>query len=989
VKFDAFISYRRVDGSAVAQRLRQALRGYRLPAALRTGDERRLSIYLDTIFERADDDFFDNTIKPALAESKFLIVVLTPEVLEPNNWVQREIDYFRHDLKRGQNILFTTAWDDWVTAVPPELGASPRAEVVDLRGYRSLRLGRRHARVHDELLKLVATLFDVPAERMPELRQEEERQRLSRQRRISAVLAGVVVAMALLLWYAVAQRNAYRRELASGYILNARMNADTGDIAASLLWIASATRLHDGDSEDSRIDRIRFATALRASPHLLRVQPGEVSGLMFDPSGRRWMGYGETGADIYDTATGRRLLHLGDRPIVLALFDDTGTKIGTVSGAVVQVRDASTGLPLAPTLQWPSEVFRIKFQRGGSDLAIVDDGGIHVCGVSTTGVQQRYQIADAWWLRYSPDGTQLLTWANTPGLDVRDASTGKSIRHLDAGDVSDAEFSNDGRTVAVGATDGTASLWNAANGTAISKRKAVVESYASVWFSPDGTKLAVLGGDKACILDPRTGASITSTLPNLHSLTNACFTDDSRFVVTLGDGMIRAWDAATGRQLAWIVRRNARALDLRRGLLLVASEHDTLLWSFDFAGSVLLPHDLPNDEITHARFSEAAPRFATAGFSGPIRLWQIEYGVARVIWSNAANSKVDQLAVSREGERILTSERDTDPQHGIARIWSRSRATPLVTVNSDNIFGDVAFSPDGSRFATAGGDNNGRVWSAADGHPITPPLRHHKRVFSIRFSPDGRQVITASEDGSARVWDSTTGALHAVLPHPEPAYAEFSPDGNFIVTAARRPRTDGPTSGSAVLWKPNGTRLQELRHSDNVLHATFSPDGKRVATASLDRTARIWDTATGQPLTPPLQHADRLWFIRFSPDGRLVVTTCYDGTARVWDTYTGLPVTPVFWHRGGVESADFSPDGRWLVTTSRRGDIHLFDLAPDVRAIDLLEADARLASQQKLVAGAGMFPIDEGQFAHDVALLAQTPQGRPLSVYAAQRKSAP
>ena len=37
----------------------------------------------------------------------------------------------------------------------------------------------------------------------------------------------------------------------------------------------------------------------------------------------------------------------------------------------------------------------------------------------------------------------------------------------------------------------------------------------------------------------------------------------------------------------------------------------------------------------------------------------------------------------------------------------------------------------------------------------------------------------------------------------------------------------------------------------------FSPDGTKIATASWDRTARLWDAATGKPLGTPMKHDER------------------------------------------------------------------------------------------------------------------------------------
>ena len=49
--------------------------------------------------------------------------------------------------------------------------------------------------------------------------------------------------------------------------------------------------------------------------------------------------------------------------------------------------------------------------------------------------------------------------------------------------------------------------------------------------------------------------------------------------------------------------------------------------------------------------------------------------------------------------------------------------------------------------------------------------------------------------------------------------------------------------------------------------ALFSPDGRRILTASSDKTARLWDTATGAPIGEPMRHEDEVVDAAFSPDG--------------------------------------------------------------------------------------------------------------------------
>ena len=107
--YDAFISYRRSDGAATARWLRQRLIQYQPPRLLSPNQATKLRVYLDTIYERATDDFFEKNIKPNLDHSKHLILICTADAFIARadgkaNWVMREVECFT-DLPQGNNLI--------------------------------------------------------------------------------------------------------------------------------------------------------------------------------------------------------------------------------------------------------------------------------------------------------------------------------------------------------------------------------------------------------------------------------------------------------------------------------------------------------------------------------------------------------------------------------------------------------------------------------------------------------------------------------------------------------------------------------------------------------------------------------------------------------------------------------------------------------------------------------------------------------------------
>ncbi len=226
--FDAFISYRRSDGTKAARRLRQKLQRYDISKRLRHQRQRKLNVFLDTVYERGTDDFYERNIRPALLSSRRLIVLATPDaILRPDgdDWIQREIQEFR--AQRGsENILVVRVVGDFLAQLPGDLDVTtPNIQIIDLRtdGFWSAVSPLRSSRLADEWIKLVAPLFDVLPEDMPRLRREQE---LAQQRMLATAtggIAGAIAFAAAFSWYALNQQRASQQTLDNSLFATSRV----------------------------------------------------------------------------------------------------------------------------------------------------------------------------------------------------------------------------------------------------------------------------------------------------------------------------------------------------------------------------------------------------------------------------------------------------------------------------------------------------------------------------------------------------------------------------------------------------------------------------------------------------------------------------------------------------------------------------------------------------------------------------------------------
>ena len=209
---------------------------------------------------------------------------------------------------------------------------------------------------------------------------------------------------------------------------------------------------------------------------------------------------------------------------------------------------------------------------------------------------------------------------------------------------------------------------------------------------------------------------------------------------------------------------------------------------------------------------------------------------------------------------------------------------------------------------------------AEKGSPATA-VRVALSILPMSVSVPGRPYAREAEGALLRAEQQLREVTRFVIHDAVVSSVAFSPDGRTIVT--------GSGDKTARLWEvASGLEIAVLRgHEDAVLSVAFSPDGHTVVTGSGDRTARLWDVASGLEIAVLRGHEDAVSSVAFSPDGRIVVTGSGDKTARLWEVASSREIAILRGHESDVLSVAFSPDGRTVVTGSGDKTARLWEAA--------------------------------------------------------------
>jgi WD40 repeat protein len=734
------------------------------------------------------------------------------------------------------------------------------------------------------------------------------------------------------------RRQAARLALDRGLGLCDQGHADYG-----LLWLARGLRLAPAGADDlQRLLRLSLA-GWHQQVHPLRAileHQAQVLTVAFRPDGRAILTGGwDNTARLWD-AEGRPQ---GDpwqhqAPVGSATFGPDGrTALTLTYGGVARLWDVSTGKPLGePFPHKPFVRLAVWSPDGRTVLTGGVDGSVLLWNVATRAPMRPAlqahgkpltQDGDLRAAAFSPDGKRFVTGSNDQTARLWEAATGRAIgepmRHRDQ--VIAVAFSPDGKTVLTGSFDRTARLWDAASGMPRMEPLRHPGPVYAAAFSPDGKIVLTGGSGIAQLWQAATGAPLAQLLPH-RGVALVAFSPDGRMVLTGGfDNMARLWDAATGLPLGAPLRHQSFLQagvfrPDRKAVLTGSYDRSARLWDVTAGPATLLRHE---GIITVAVFSPNSRLVLIGDSDGIAHLWDTSTGqpTGKPL---RHRDPITAAAFHPEGRTVLIGTGKSELQHdrltdrGEIRLWSVADGTSLpCSITLQGYIRALAYSPDGRTILTASFMGRpARLWDAATGRPIGPPLQHEEGgvgVARVAFSSDGKVALTA-DHATTRLWDVATGqslGSPVQLERSSISATEiaFRRDGRAVLRGGYKDHTAriyGTTTGK-LLGPP-------LRHQGRVNAVAFSPDGKLAVTGSQDATARIWDVATGRPIGEPLRHHEQVRDVAFSPDGKAVLTASTDGSSQLWDVTTGRPIGPPSQHPISVESVTFSPDGKYALT---------------------------------------------------------------------------
>ncbi len=445
-------------------------------------------------------------------------------------------------------------------------------------------------------------------------------------------------------------------------------------------------------------------------------------------------------------------------------------------------------------------------------------------------------------------------------------------------------FSPDGRRLAASASGGRIRLLDPATGVETGSVSLPPlqegEEPAGVAFSPDGTSLQVLlwraqpGKDGA----PDPTALLGALRPSLEPLARTLRAS----TLPLDGGPASPWAAIDPASIPTPIGGSATQPSI---VYLGAPGHIFLCMGFAVSPdrSLLAACGMaqPFDLERLRRMDVDALKELVEKTREALLLWPLGGGEPRVVATERGGMS-RWVAFSPDGTRIATAS----ALHSFLDLWEAPSGVHVRRIQTPGIASSLVWGANPVRIAATHVDGRCTLWDPATGVQVADLLGHRGRAAAAAISPDGRTIATGGDDGVLRLWD------------PE------RPPGALTLSG----------------------------HTEMVTDLVFDETGETLVSLDVDGVVRRWDASTGRPLGA----------LSIKTGSLPLVATCLDRhgsratwresreSVAVWSVAEGKRAHGIAGTGGDGMTIGFSPDGRTIAIAEHefsftRGSVRFLD----------------------------------------------------------------
>jgi WD40 repeat protein len=337
-------------------------------------------------------------------------------------------------------------------------------------------------------------------------------------------------------------------------------------------------------------------------------------------------------------------------------------------------------------------------------------------------------------------------------------------------------------------------------------------------------------------------------------------------------------------------------------------------------------------DVTGVAVSPDGTRIVSASKDQTVKIWDAATGKEALTFQVKTPYGLPNLVFSPDGRRIAGSYFE-----GPIKVWDAATGKEITSINwQTGAILSVAFSPDGKRIVSFGGDFNDqqqmtqsfpgevKVWDATTGQESltlkgiigTLSISGSKFIADVAISADGKRIVSYGGDHMVRLWDIATGHQKD-LPLEGLAGKDVFPGGVTSVAISKDGRwIVGGTERTVHVWDSGTGKLSlSLKATASVISVAISSNGKRIVSGSLDGTIMMWDAATGEAVLTLKEVTKAISMLAISGDGQRFVSAA-DNTIRVWDAAVGPEAVTLKGPTANVFQMAISPDGKRIASTS-------------------------------------------------------------------------